>query len=277
MMPPKVSIGMPVYNGETKIRETVNILLAQSFTDFELIISDNSSTDNTELICQEYAKRDGRIRFVRQSSNVGAEENFRYVLKQAQGEFFMWAACDDIRSSDFISVNYEFLCDNDDFVASTSPARFEDGGFDEIRMGDSSLAGERPQRLVKFFAKRNANSRFYSLMRTDIIKECNIINERFLGADVAVTFQLASKGKFNRAKDGWVVIGRGGISSSKNIYKIYRNRKADIFFPFLSLTIFANKLISELKLSDKLKINLTLVRLNVNACLKQVLRLFKRH
>ncbi len=276
MMPPKVSIGMPVYNGEAKIRETLNSLLAQSFTDFELIISDNASTDNTELICQEYAKRDGRIRFVRQPRNLGVGANFKYVLEQAKGEFFMWAACDDLRSLDYLSVNYDFLCENEDFVASTSPARYESGEFDEVRMGDASLADKRPQRLAKIFTKCQGNSRFYSLMRTDIIKDCHMLNGGFLGSDVAIVLQLASKGKLNRAEEGWVVIGEKGVSSSKKIFKIYRSSRLEYLFPFLRLTIFANKLISELGLFDKIKINLVLLRLNTEACLKQVIRLFWR-
>lgn len=94
---PKVSIGMPVYNGEKFIRGALDSLLVQTFTDFELIISDNASTDNTERICQEYAAKDNRIRYVRQLKNVGPVANFKYVLDEAVGVYFMWAAHDDRR------------------------------------------------------------------------------------------------------------------------------------------------------------------------------------
>ena len=90
-----ITIGMPVFNGEKYIREALDSLLAQTFTDFELIISDNASVDDTQAICEEYARRDHRIRYVRQSENKGALANFQFVLDQAQGEFFMWAAADD--------------------------------------------------------------------------------------------------------------------------------------------------------------------------------------
>lgn len=93
---PKVSIGMPVYNGEKYIREALDSLLAQTFTDFELIISDNASTDATEAICREYAARDPRLRYVRQSENGGGTANFQFVLDEAVGEYFMWAAFDDL-------------------------------------------------------------------------------------------------------------------------------------------------------------------------------------
>ncbi len=92
---PVVSIGMPVFNGEKYIRLALDALLSQTLTDFELIISDNASTDQTAEICEEYSKQDGRIRYYRQSENRGACENFTFVLTQSTGTFFMWAACDD--------------------------------------------------------------------------------------------------------------------------------------------------------------------------------------
>lgn len=91
-----VSIGMPVYNGEKYIREALDSLLGQSFANFELIISDNASTDGTEGICLKYAAQDARIRYIRQPKNLGALANFKFVLDEAQGEHFMWAAADDV-------------------------------------------------------------------------------------------------------------------------------------------------------------------------------------
>ena len=93
---------MPVYNGELFIREALDSLLAQTFTDFELIISDNCSTDGTEAICREYADKDSRIRYVRQAENRGATANFKFVFDEAVGEYFMWAAADDIWNKDFL-------------------------------------------------------------------------------------------------------------------------------------------------------------------------------
>ena len=101
---PQVSIGMPVYNGEPFIREALDSLLAQTFTDFELIISDNASTDGAEAICREYAAKDKRIRYVRQAENRGAAANFQFVLDEAVGEYFMWAAADDVWRPEFIET-----------------------------------------------------------------------------------------------------------------------------------------------------------------------------
>lgn len=89
-MKPLVSIGMPVYNGEKYIRQALDSLLAQDYGHFELIISDNASTDGTPEICREYAARDSRIAYYRNQENMGAAWNFKRVLDLAAGEYFMW-------------------------------------------------------------------------------------------------------------------------------------------------------------------------------------------
>lgn len=100
---PLVSVGMPVYNGEKYIRQALDSLLGQTYKNFELIISDNASTDETKKICEEYAKKDKRIKYIRQKENMGATNNFKFVLEQATGKYFMWASHDDRWDANFIS------------------------------------------------------------------------------------------------------------------------------------------------------------------------------
>src|SRR5688572_15385073 len=100
---PLVSIGMPVYNGEAYLCQAVDSLLAQDYGNFELIISDNGSTDHTAAICQKYAKKDKRVRYYRTNTNLGASYNFKRVFELASGEFFMWAGSHDIWTPDYIS------------------------------------------------------------------------------------------------------------------------------------------------------------------------------
>jgi len=94
-MVPRVSIGLPVYNGEKYLPVSLESLIVQECDDFELIISDNASTDRTEEICRSYAARDARVRYYRNGCNVGAAPNYRRVLELARGEYFKWVAHDD--------------------------------------------------------------------------------------------------------------------------------------------------------------------------------------
>jgi len=93
---PYVSIGLPVYNGERFLTETLDSLLAQTFENFELVISDNASTDRTQEICEDYAAKDRRIRYYRNDQNLGAVRNYNRVFELSTGKYFKWAAHDDL-------------------------------------------------------------------------------------------------------------------------------------------------------------------------------------
>jgi len=101
---PLVSIGLPVYNGESFIQRALDDLLAQDYANLELIISDNGSTDRTGDICLACQAKDGRVRYHRNDTNIGMMGNFIHTLDLARGEYFMFAAYDDRWSPAFISA-----------------------------------------------------------------------------------------------------------------------------------------------------------------------------
>jgi len=136
---------MPVYNGERYLAEALDSLLAQTYTDFELIISDNASTDSTEDICRRYAESDGRIRYVRQQQNLGAIWNFNHVFKLARGTYYRWHAHDDICAPTFLARCVEML-DSDPTIVlcDTRKARIDQHG--QVlgvlaQQGDASIDG----------------------------------------------------------------------------------------------------------------------------------------
>lgn len=106
-----VSIGLPIYNGEMYMREALDSLLKQTHHNFEIIISDNGSTDLTRQICDEYVAKDNRIRYFRQPLNLGPVPNFKFVLEQARGDVFMWAAHDDLWEPSHLASAIAFLKD----------------------------------------------------------------------------------------------------------------------------------------------------------------------
>lgn len=108
-MASRITIGLPVYNGENYLRESLDSVLSQTYQDFELLISDNCSTDRTAEICRACAARDSRIRYHRNSEHVGAAENFNRVFRMAATEYFKWHAHDDVMASDFLERCVEAL------------------------------------------------------------------------------------------------------------------------------------------------------------------------
>jgi glycosyltransferase involved in cell wall biosynthesis len=99
---PLVSIGMAVYNGERYLRQALDSVKSQDYTNYELIISDNASTDHTEDICREYAAADNRVAYSRNATNIGAPANFNRVFALSHGRYFMWASDDDYRDPSYI-------------------------------------------------------------------------------------------------------------------------------------------------------------------------------
>ncbi len=100
---PPVAIGLPVFNAEKYLSQAVDSILAQTFSDFHLIISDNASTDRTQEICQAYAAQDNRIRYSRNHRNLGASPNFNRVFELSSHQYFKWAPHDDMIAPEFLA------------------------------------------------------------------------------------------------------------------------------------------------------------------------------
>lgn len=190
---PLVSIGMPVYNGEEYIRDALDSLLGQAFLDFELIISDNASTDRTSEICLEYAQRDSRIVYARQKENIGAAANFQFVLERGQAHMFMWAAYDDKWAKNFLMEATSLLKEKEiDFVLpsfSVNSIKLKIGKkFDGELFRFIELA-DRRQRVMRFLALHHDSHKcniVYSLFRTKFLRAAlkiqDIDNDGALGA-----------------------------------------------------------------------------------------------
>lgn len=119
---------MTTYNGERFVREAIESLLNQTYRDFTLFISDDTSTDDTRTICEEYAQKDSRITYHRQEKNIGMFPNFKFVIDQADGEYFMWASQDDIWDKEFIKVCVENIEKKKVDVATTVMADVDSYG-----------------------------------------------------------------------------------------------------------------------------------------------------
>lgn len=269
---PIVSIGLPVYNGERTVGGAIAAILSQSFADFELIVSDNASTDGTENICRAYAVSDRRVRYIRQSRNLGAAENFKFVLGQARGRYYMWAAGDDLRTVDFLAENVRILETHPEFVASTSPNCFEGEERNPELVVNFSIDGDLVTRYLQFLRYCwQSHGVFYSLMRTSLIKQCEIPGLSFTAADWAIDFFLASRGEIHRTKMGLTVFGRGGVSSGSGAWRAFRNQPIEYFLPFYQFSRYALKLMRPLPWHAWLRVFRALVRLNVKASSDQAI------
>ncbi len=127
-LPPLVSIGIPTYNRASWLRRSIESALNQDFSDLELIISDNASTDNTQDVCEGCRARDARVKYVRQQSNKGATANFREVLERASGTFFMWLGDDDWLDTNYVSTCVRHMLNDRSLFLTCGVPRYYRGG-----------------------------------------------------------------------------------------------------------------------------------------------------
>jgi glycosyltransferase involved in cell wall biosynthesis len=198
MSPPVVSVGLPVYNGERYLRQALDSLLAQDFADFELIIADNASTDGSPQICSEYAKRDSRVRYFRNSENIGASGNHCRVVDLAQGRYFKWAAHDDECSPRLIGecvARLENAPPSVVLVYSEAELIDEHGQTKGYYTTSIECRDPRPwRRLGQVMASVHLGTPVYGVARTDALRKTRLI-DAFLSSDFVLLGELALLGE----------------------------------------------------------------------------------
>ena len=262
---------MPVFNGEVTLSKAIESLRNQTFVDFELIISDNCSTDATKDICTHYALLDMRILYIRQPLNIGPALNFNFVLEQARGRYFTWAAADDVRSRDSIERNIKFLEKNPDYVASTSLNYFEGQKNEPNSWISFDIKGKFEERVMQFMDNCwESHAIFYSVMRTNIISKCNILGDNFLGFDWAVNLFLIQHGNINRDFHGQIIFGMKGMSNSGNPWRLFRKNIINWPLPFYRFSLYAWRLTTGCLLLWRFKLLALLLQLNLKSAYHQI-------
>lgn len=213
---PRVSIGIPVYNGQAFVADAIDSVLAQTYGDFEILLSDNASSDRTEEICMSYVAQDDRVRYIRTSVNQGANRNFRRVAEAARGDYFKWLASDDYLAPEFIDVCLQSFRQRQDAVVVTTLMPYVDEDREPLPYmqgervylsadGDShrwldpppGLEDPRPSRrfeaLILGALFNVAAQSFYGLIDQRALKAVRP-HGLFVGADKVLVSELALRG-----------------------------------------------------------------------------------
>jgi glycosyltransferase involved in cell wall biosynthesis len=198
---PRVSIGLPVYNGERYLQAALDSILGQTFEDFELVIADNASTDATETICRTAAASDQRIRYHRNETNIGGHPNHNRVFDLSVGEYFRWAAYDDLLAPDFLKHCVAVLDEDPDVVLCFSLFDTIDQDGHVVGLSDPPppvLKGDTPhERLREFWHWPSVHQVIYGLIRREALLRIPPMGIWY-GADRATLLDLALLGRFER-------------------------------------------------------------------------------
>ena len=234
-----VSIGVPTYNRVVSLERALKSALAQDYEAVEIIISDNASTDGTGAFCEGVAATDARVRYIRQSSNRGAAANFRTVLAEAHGEFFMWLGDDDWMDKSYVSRCVSILgADPSYSIVAGSDRYFVGEKFDRdgLRLNLEERTGQ--DRVASYFRQVSMNGVFYGLMRRNVVSSVPI--DDILGGDWFMVAAMAFLGKIRVLDDVYINRSADGVSSDASVltskFQLSKFQRAN---PFLTIAISA--------------------------------------
>jgi glycosyltransferase involved in cell wall biosynthesis len=216
----KISIGLPVYNGGRYLRRSIETLLAQTMPDFELILVDNASTDETADICQEYRRRDARLVYHRNATNIGANPNWNRAFALATTPYFKWAADDDVHEPTFLEKTLAVLEADPGVVLCHCRTRFVDEHerdlpFDEnngayrdsgrnLRLGaplpNRGRSEDAVERFRDIFLHTVRCVDIFGLMRADALRRTALLRSYF-GSDRPLLVELALLGRFHEVPE----------------------------------------------------------------------------
>lgn len=200
---PLLSIGLPVYNGARFVRQAIDSMLGQTFGDFELLISDNASTDETEAICREYAARDGRVKYFRNQVNVGATKNFNKVFNLSSGRYFKWIANDDEYDPAYLESCIGVMEKDPGIALCHSKTKRIDVegnviGHYGLRIGSDSR--DPVERFRELLMVEHACFQIFGVMRRNILKRTNLFGS-YSGADRVLIAETSLYGRHHEVPE----------------------------------------------------------------------------
>ena len=198
-MSARLTVGLPVYNGETYLADTIESVLRQDYDDFTLIISDNGSTDSTESICRCYAAQDARVSYHRSDRNHGAAWNYNRLVRMADSKYFRWQAADDAIRPSFLTECVRVLEARDDVVLSYAPAEYVNGDGERlgvVRHPDGYADGPTAGHRVRSVLRSNTHCfEVFGLIRHSELVKTRLIGP-YPGSDLVLLAELAMLGSF---------------------------------------------------------------------------------
>jgi glycosyltransferase involved in cell wall biosynthesis len=210
MRTPRVSIGVPVYNGDNYLAETLDSILAQTFSDFELVISDNASNDRTEAICRHYAAQDDRVHYVRNPTNLGAAKNYNRVFELAKGQYFKWNGYDDPLAPTFLERCVAVLDRDPGIVLCFARNRAINERGEEHDVGALTARTfvpkpqlGSPEAHVRFYhtvVADHPQGAIFGLIRRNVLAQTPLIGG-FRSSDLTLLGELALRGRFHQVAE----------------------------------------------------------------------------
>lgn len=267
----KVTIGLPTYNAAHFLKKKIDSILEQTYSDFELIISDNCSSDSTNIVCNEYLKKDSRIQYFKQKENIGSFRNYKFILDHAKGDYFMWTAADDVLLPTFVEKNVRALDSNENFVGSISQVepfgmfvdRFNSNPndnffmrlykkirFSAMKIGIFHTSGSYDER-ARFFLKKSSAHSIFGLYRIEQLRRSMPVHTIGLW-EYSLILNLLKYGEINVINEVLWKYSTGGTSTT-GCFTNYMHKHTNFVESFLPYYSFSKWCIRKLGIKFFLK------------------------
>jgi glycosyltransferase involved in cell wall biosynthesis len=244
---PTVSVAMPIYNSQQYLAESIEAHLNQTYQDFELILTDNASTDGSEEICRSFADKDSRVKYHRNPQNVGAAGNFRRGFELSEGRYFRWSPSDDLVSPNLLQSAVDIL-DRDPsiFVAYARTKLIDDkseisGDFEE----NLHLMNDRPaERWKAVHRNLRLGNLHYGLCRSSTLRKTGLLRN-YSGGDFPLIAEMSLYGKFFEIPDAFFYRrmhekASSAMKNSADVMALYDPKKRGKLFLYNWVHLGAN-------------------------------------
>lgn len=209
-----VTIGIPTYNRCSTLSKAIESVVSQTYLNIEIIIGDNASIDETQALCESYASKDSRIRYMRHPENIGACNNFNKLLELASGKFFMWLSDDDWIDSSYIEQCLKILCNDSSYSLVCGKCfLYEDGKLLREDKATNIEIDNPIDRIRAFYHTVATNSCFYGVMYTSYLQKIGGL-QNVMGGDWLLIAGVAYLGKIKTLETTSVYRSIGGASSN---------------------------------------------------------------
>jgi glycosyltransferase involved in cell wall biosynthesis len=248
MSPPLVTIGCAVYNGEATLRRALAAVVGQDYSNLEILLTDDCSTDGSRQIYEEFASTDPRIKIHRNPKNVGITETFNRLIREATGKYFMLADQDDIRDTSFVRKAVAALEADEDAVLCHSHTGVFMGDPNDVKYlitlhGVDGVSS----RVLRYynFLKYFADTAVYGLFRSEVLKSTTLFR-RDLGSANALLFESLLRGKFIQIPEVLYFYSARGVKNRPDIDAEYERcnpgkKRPLLYLPFLVLALNQTK------------------------------------
>jgi glycosyltransferase involved in cell wall biosynthesis len=196
-----VTIGIPAYNRSEELERAARSALDQDHAELEVLISDDAS-DAPEVaeVAAALAAEDSRIRYVRQSRNLGHAANYQWLLEHAVGEHFMWLADDDWIDPGYVSACLAALTADPATLLVCGRGRYYRDGAHVLDERPITLVSRRPGlRVTEYFARVSLNGPLFGVAHRDVLREIGFAP--VVGGDWLLVAGLAARGAVRTLSD----------------------------------------------------------------------------